>query len=46
MSRDPANREVKERREPEFFDGNQYIRLQPKCPALIKTDKFLIQKYL
>jgi hypothetical protein len=28
------------------FDGNQYIRVIPKGPAIIKTDRFLIQKYL
>lgn len=29
-----------------MFDGNQYIRVIPGGPALIKTDCFLIQKYL
>ncbi len=46
LQRDPANREIKEKKEPEYFDGNQYIRVQPRCPSIIKTDKFLIQKYL
>ncbi len=44
--RDPANREIKEKKEETFFDGNQYIRVIPKGPAIIKTDRFLIQKYL
>lgn len=46
MMRDPANREIKEKREESFFDGNQYIRVIPKVPATIKTDRFLVQKYL
>lgn len=29
-----------------LFDGNQYIRVIPNVPAIIKTDCFLIQKYL
>lgn len=46
LMRDPANREIKEKKEETFFDGNQYIRVIPKGPAIIKTDRFLIQKYL
>ena len=46
LMRDPANRQIKERKEETFFDGNQYIRIIPKVPAVIKTDKFLVQKYL
>ena len=29
-----------------MFDGNQFIRVNLGGPALIKTDCFLIQKYL
>lgn len=47
LNRDPNNREVRERKESEsVFDGNQYIRVIPRGPALIKTDHFLVQKYL
>jgi hypothetical protein len=49
LQRDPANREsreLRERREEPTFDGNQYIRVIPKGPSIIKTDRFLVQKYL
>lgn len=48
MQRDPANRESRELRErrEDIFDGNQYIRVIPKGPSIIKTDRFLVQKYL
>ena len=28
------------------FDGNQFIRVIPNGPTIIKTDCFLVQKYL
>ena len=46
MMRDPANREIREKREETNFDGNQFIRVIPRGPAIIKTDRFLVQKYL
>lgn len=46
LMRDPANREARERREETAFDGNQFIRVIPRGPAVIRTDRFLVQKYL
>ena len=46
MMRDPANREIREKREETNFDGNHFIRVIPRGPAIIKTDRFLVQKYL
>ncbi len=40
------NKEKNVEDEESLFDGNQYIRIIPNGPAVIKTDCFLIQKYL
>lgn len=41
-----ARKEQYDESEESTFDGNQFIRVIPSGPAIIKTDSFLVQKYL
>jgi hypothetical protein len=42
--KDLINKDLK--KDEPCFDGNNFIRVLPRGPAIIRTDKFLIQKYL